>query len=80
MEKDNVLKHQENIKNFTLNKKIDCYKDFIDYIFNNLNEEIIDDIIFYTLLYKKYSEYIPNIKNGNLDKIYNMYKILLHKQ
>lgn len=79
MEKDIVLEQEDNIKKFTLNLKIDNYKEFVNYIFGILNKTDIDNVIFYTLLYKKYREFFPDIKNGNLEKIYNMYQILLHK-
>lgn len=75
MIKEYVLFEEENVKNFNLNLNFNNYKEFIDY-FYNLKDVKRVDIIFYCLIYKKY---FPNIKNGNLDKIYNMYKILLNK-
>ena len=70
-----VEEEKENVLNFNLNKNITTYKDFIEY-FYNLSVDDKNEIIFYMLLYKKY---FSELKNGNLDKIYNMYKILLHK-
>ena len=66
----------EKIKNFSLNTKLNTYKDYINYFYKlDLNSQT--DIISIMIDYKKYNDY--NIKNGNLDKLYNAYKILLHK-
>lgn len=75
MIKEYVLLEEENVKKFNLNINIKTYKEYINY-FYNLKDEDRSTIVFYCLIYKKY---FPNIKNGNLDKIYNVYKILLHK-
>ena len=72
---EEVLGSLETIKNFTLNINIDDYHEFINY-FYKLSSQKKHEIIFTCVRYIKYNE---NIKNGNIDKIYNMYKILLHK-
>jgi len=64
----------EKIKNFTINKNIDTYNEFVNYFFKlSIKEK--------ATIIKTCIDYLKcdNIKNGNLDKIYNMYKILLHK-
>jgi len=71
-----VLGSLETIKNFTINNNINNYHEFIKY-FYNLSDEEKRCIIYECIKYKKYNNI--NIKNGNLDKIYNMYKVLLHK-
>jgi len=65
-----------NIKNFTLNMNINNYHNFVNY-FYKLNNAEKENIIKVCIEYKKNNDY--NIKNGNLNKIYDMYKILLHK-
>lgn len=72
---EEVLGSLETIKNFTINNNINNYHEFIKYLYN-LSDEEKKNIIFNCIKYKKYN---MNIKNGNLDKIYNMYKVLLHK-
>lgn len=72
---EEVLGSLETIKNFSLKININNYHEFIKY-FYNLSDEEKKNIIFNCIKYKKYN---TNIKNGNLDKIYNMYKILLYK-
>ena len=68
------MEHLDFIRNFSLNLK--TYKDYVNY-FYKLDLDTQTDIIAMMIDYKKYN-YL-HIKNGNLDKIYNMYKILLHK-
>lgn len=75
MEENIVVEDIENIKNFTLNRVINSYKEFVDYFYGLLDDDK-DTIIYYTILYKKHNDFV---KNGNLDKIYNFYEILLHK-
>ena len=74
MDKD-LLSNEGTIKNFTLNINIDDYHDFVNY-FYKLSTHKKYEIIYICVRYIKYNK---NIKNGNIDKIYNMYKILLHK-
>lgn len=62
----------DRVKKFSLSKNF-TYKEYIDYFYKfDINEKV--NIICYVIIFKKY-----NIKNGNLDKLYNFYKILLNK-
>jgi len=75
MTKNDLINEIENVKKFSLNINLKRYKEYVDY-FYSLKDDDKDYIIYYMILYKKH---LTDIKNGNLDKIYNMYKILLDK-
>ena len=70
------MEYLEQIRNFSLNNKLNKYEDYVNY-FYKLDIDEQTEIIAMMLDYKKYN--VCNIKNGNLDKLYNAYKILLHK-
>lgn len=74
---EDVLNYKEEIFKFTINVPINNYESFVNY-FYKLDSDTKNDIVFYTMLYVKYKEYL-DIKNGNIEKIYNFYKILLRK-
>ena len=70
-----VLDMRNIIKCYSLNDRFKNYHEFINY-FYKLSDSEKENIIKICIVYKKYNN---EIKNGNIEKIYSMYKILLHK-